>query len=289
MMFEVAAYIILCFVLSVFADLVYVKIVSKGVSINPNRLTPSFIAYDVIRMYIPFLTVLLVLTLHGDSVHKFLSFLAGWLKWDMETLILFLTAPSVTYLALLLYSYLSKLMGIFDSDKFGKIVGGDVKSACRSLVFLIVASYVASLTVNSIATLGEEVGWRAFLFTNLCESLGLLNAIVLTGLVRGLWHVSLVLLVEYDSPFYEPRVNSLAYVGFCLVLSVPSSILLLKTGSLLPVLSLHGSVNSIWRMTETITKINQQYRVRILLLAPTVSLVAWCISITLFMILIGYI
>lgn len=221
-MFEVAVYVILCFILSISVDLVYVKIISKDGSVNPSRLAPSFIAYGNV-------------------------------------------------------------------DKFGRALSGGGRGPYRTLLFLILASYIASLTVNSIAALGGEVGWRAFLFINLYRHLGLTNAIALTGLVWGLWHVPMVLLVRYDSAFYEPKVNSLSYIAFCLVLSVPSSILLLKASSLLPVLSLHGSVNSIWRMTEAITKINQQHKVKILLSSTIMALTSWCITVTLFTIFLNYI
>ena len=76
-------------------------------------------------------------------------------------------------------------MSIIDSDRFKKVIGSNVKSAYGSLVFLIVASYIDNLTIDSIVALGEEVGWRAHLSINLYEGLGLVNAMILTGLVWG--------------------------------------------------------------------------------------------------------
>ncbi|MBI3566049.1 MAG: CPBP family intramembrane metalloprotease [Elusimicrobia bacterium] len=53
----------------------------------------------------------------------------------------------------------------------------------------------------AVMTLGEELGWRAFLQPRLIERFGSRRGLVLTGLIWGYWHFPLILM-GYDFPGY---------------------------------------------------------------------------------------
>ena len=55
---------------------------------------------------------------------------------------------------------------------------------------------LAAPLLNMIPSLGEELGWRGFLLTELLP-LGKIKALVISGVIWGLWHVPLVLLIGF--------------------------------------------------------------------------------------------
>ena len=52
--------------------------------------------------------------------------------------------------------------------------------------------------INMFPALGEEVGWRGYMMPHLKERFGLLNGRLLGGVVWGVWHWPLMLLVGYE-------------------------------------------------------------------------------------------
>ena len=52
--------------------------------------------------------------------------------------------------------------------------------------------------INMFPALGEEVGWRGYMMPRLKERFGLLNGRLLGGVVWGVWHWPLMLLVGYE-------------------------------------------------------------------------------------------
>jgi membrane protease YdiL (CAAX protease family) len=54
-------------------------------------------------------------------------------------------------------------------------------------VFFVLQGLVAGLTINALAALGEELGWRGLLLRELSPP-GFWRVSLLTGLVWGIWH-----------------------------------------------------------------------------------------------------
>ena len=52
--------------------------------------------------------------------------------------------------------------------------------------------------INMFAALGEEAGWRGYMMPHLKKQLGLLNGRLLGGVIWGVWHWPLMLLVGYE-------------------------------------------------------------------------------------------
>ena len=61
--------------------------------------------------------------------------------------------------------------------------------------------------INMFPALGEEAGWRGYMMPRLKERFGLLNGRLLGGVVWGVWHWPLMLLVgyEYGTNFWAHR------------------------------------------------------------------------------------
>ena len=100
--------------------------------------------------------------------------------------------------------------------------------------------------VNSIATFGEEFGWRAYLQPKLMP-LGLRRALILTGVIWGVWHWPVILMgynYGFDYPG-APFLGLLAMVWFTVALGVLLGWLTLKGESVWPAVIGHAAVNGV--------------------------------------------
>lgn len=111
---------------------------------------------------------------------------------------------------------------------------------------------VISLIVTALLALAEEIGWRGYLLPHLLP-LGRMKALLLSGLLHGLWHLPLILL----TPFYHASGNRLIVVTlFLLTLTVAGVLygyLRLTSGSVWPVALAHGALNTFWFQFSALT------------------------------------
>jgi membrane protease YdiL (CAAX protease family) len=112
-------------------------------------------------------------------------------------------------------------------------------------VLIVVIQAAIALTIgpliNSLFALGEELGWRAWLFPAL-QPLGNRNALAWSGVIWGLWHAPAILQgLNYPS---QPVLGVLMMVVMCILLGAILSWLYLRTGSpWAPALG-HGAINA---------------------------------------------
>ena len=66
--------------------------------------------------------------------------------------------------------------------------------------------------LNMIPALGEEIGWRGFLYPRLRERFGQVKGLLLGGVIWGAWHWPLIWLIGYE--YGEAAGNSAGYAGF---------------------------------------------------------------------------
>ena len=121
----------------------------------------------------------------------------------------------------------------------------------RGSVVAVAATYLA--LVVFLAVLGggqEEPGWRGFALPRLQERFGPLVGTVVLGLLWGLWHLPLFVLVPgYNSSGREPAGVILTFVVFAVAGGVGQSLLLTwlfnnTRGSILLAMLAHGSMNA---------------------------------------------
>lgn len=100
--------------------------------------------------------------------------------------------------------------------------------------------------LNSVATFGEEFGWRGYLQPKLMP-LGGRKAMLLLGIIWGVWHWPIILMghnygLDYPgAPFLGP----LAMIWFCLVLGIFLGWVTLKSNSVWPAVIGHAAINGI--------------------------------------------
>lgn len=106
---------------------------------------------------------------------------------------------------------------------------------------LLVQGLTISTLITSIFTFGEEFGWRGYLTMKLLP-LGRNRALLVTGIIWGIWHAP-VILMGYNYPT-QPVLGVLLMVVFCIWLSFILGWLRLASGSvLMPTLG-HAVINS---------------------------------------------
>lgn len=100
-------------------------------------------------------------------------------------------------------------------------------------------------TLLSFAALGEEGGWRGYMIPKMTELMGRKKALLLGGIIWGLWHAPLTCVGHNFGRDYWgfPVVGILVMCLMCIFLGVILTFLVEKTGSVWPAAFLHGVNN----------------------------------------------
>lgn len=123
------------------------------------------------------------------------------------------------------------------------------------LVVSAIGTVIASFTVNAVAALGEEVGWRGYLVPALLP-LGRVRAMILTGVIWAGWHTPIILL-GYDYDGLARPMALLTLVGFCIVLGTLLAWLRIRSDSAVPAAVAHGTVNGWMRLVPLLVAAGQ--------------------------------
>ena len=110
------------------------------------------------------------------------------------------------------------------------------------LVALQFVNVLIGAFINLIPALGEELGWRGWLLPKLLP-LGVAPAILLSGLMWGLWHAPLVLL-GYNYPTAPGWLGVIMMCGMCIVVGAVFSWLRIRSGSVWAPALAHGAFNA---------------------------------------------
>ena len=109
------------------------------------------------------------------------------------------------------------------------------------LVMMVGQALVAGVTVNMLAALGEELGWRGYLHEQLI-TLGFWKCSLVIGLIWGLWHAPLIL-QGHNYPQF-PVLGVLLMTIFCILLSPLYTLIREKSGSVIAASIAHGTLNA---------------------------------------------
>ncbi|MDD4775769.1 MAG: CPBP family intramembrane metalloprotease [Syntrophomonas sp.] len=100
--------------------------------------------------------------------------------------------------------------------------------------------------INIIPTLGEELGWRAYLLPQLRLLLSDRAALVIAGVIHGLWHTPVILMGHNYGLSYSgyPWLGILAMVVFCVWLGIIEGYMTIKINSVIPAAMIHSTINA---------------------------------------------
>ena len=114
------------------------------------------------------------------------------------------------------------------------------------VVSIVFSGLLSGITVNAVATFGEEYGWRNYLVGALRE-VKFWKAALFIGVVWGFWHFPLILM-GHNYP-NEPQWGVLMMVVFCILLGIIELYFVLKSKSMITAVILHGTINAVSGMT----------------------------------------
>ncbi len=116
---------------------------------------------------------------------------------------------------------------------------------------IVAASLASALTfapfLNAIPGAGEEIGWRGLLFPTLCELMSTRAAVIVSGVIWGIWHAPLIAMGHnygMDNPCF-PWANILVMTVACTALGACLCYLRVRTQSTWPCALAHGAVNAV--------------------------------------------
>ena len=143
------------------------------------------------------------------------------------------------------------LLGVYPADfvnfsAFQQILdqqtgGAPLPMSTGMLVALQLAILPSAALINLIPALGEELGWRGWLLPKLMP-LGTLPALVISGVIWGLWHAPLILL-GYNYPGTPGWLALTAMVAMCILVGAIFGWLRLRSGTVWPAALAHAAFN----------------------------------------------
>lgn len=185
-----------------------------------------FTIFPIIYMYIPLFIVLIV---EKYIFHKSLKDLGIYFKFNIYILLAIVIPIILIFLSLfssLIFKDITLNLNYFKLDY---------------IVLLIFQGIIIGSTINTLATLGEEFGWRGYLLKNLLH-LGFYKSSLIIGFVWGIWHAPMVLL-GLNYPDHE-FLGIFMMVIFCILLTPIMVYLTLKSKSIITPSIFHGVLNA---------------------------------------------
>lgn len=119
-------------------------------------------------------------------------------------------------------------------------------SAQALLLVMVLQVLIVGPVINIIPTLGEELGWRAYLLPKLRLLLADRWALVVTGIIWGLWHAPVIAMGHNYGTDYMgyPWLGILMMVGFCVWLGIIEGYATIKLNSVIPAAMIHSTINA---------------------------------------------
>ena len=101
--------------------------------------------------------------------------------------------------------------------------------------------------INMLLAIGEEAGWRGFLYPALRERMPRSRAAIITGVVWGLWHAPVIAMgYNYGTDYLGfPVLGIVAMTIFCMAFGTFLCFLRERSGSVWPCALAHGSLNAV--------------------------------------------
>src|ERR1051326_7873982 len=190
----------------------------------------------------------------------------------------------ILYALLAYVPYWIAVRGSFDISQYAAASAASLKlhSLGGSLglnIFLLLGFGV----ISSISSgLGEEIGWRGFLFPSLFRLMGPTSAILISGLIWGFWHYPGILGANYNSGG-PPWVAIVCFTWLVVAGAAIFGWLRVKSGSVWPAAIAHGSHNlfiqaicdPISRQDQTAALWTTEFGIPLPITSTMVALVCW--------------
>ncbi len=195
-------------------------------------------------MYTPFLGAIAAVKLLGLGIRK------GLIRYGLrgglaEYIVLGIAIPYILY-AISVVLGIATGIGVVNPVEVLRSLGMKLPmSGGLALALAIVSSVINGSTINTLAAIGEEMGWRGLLLGELGTRLGLYPAAIVIGVVWSLWHAPLILLAGYNYPHHPDILGLAMFTAICVVWSIVMCQLRVLSRSILPPSFMHGNINAV--------------------------------------------
>ena len=218
-----------------------------GVDLGSLRGTVLVVA---VYMWAPAVAAILIQRWDGESIRTGCGLRRGRLRWIG---LAWVTPVGLLALTVGLGTLFPEVSFTTDYGAFLRGLGLPAEQVDASLavleglpvspaVFLVGQGLAAGLTINAVAALGEELGWRGLLLREL-SPLGFWRLSLLTGVVWGIWHAPLI--VQGHNFPNAPVAGVVVMTGWTVAASPLFTYLTVRARSVLAAALLHGSFNAV--------------------------------------------
>jgi len=231
-------------------DIIIYSILSVGIMAGVNLiiyfLYPEFFkAITPLLMFIPLVSVLVTNALISKRPLSSYGVAKG--KISVKYIILALVFPLAIIMLAVPFALILGFKVDFTFSKFYSYVRDLAELSgipYETLLTLFMINALIAPFINTVFAFGEEAGWRGFLLTRLEEEFDRNIAIIISGLIWGLWHWPLILLIGYDYTYETRFWGALIFLLYAIVLGSLLSWLRFKTESVIMPSLAHGSFNA---------------------------------------------
>lgn len=138
--------------------------------------------------------------------------------------------------------------GMFDSE-FSTLASAGIakEQVVTTIVVQLVQGILLAPFINLIPCLGEELGWRGYLLPKLMKRFSPRMAVLITGVIWGVWHAPMIALGHNYGLDYVgyPWLGILLMTLFCVGFGSFMASLSIKTRSAIPAALSHASLNGL--------------------------------------------
>lgn len=115
-----------------------------------------------------------------------------------------------------------------------------------SMALLFPVNAIINGVIISFAAFGEEFGWRAYMMPKLNKLMGRYKALIVGGIIWGLWHAPLTCVGHNFGTDYPgfPYVGIIVMCIYCILLGTILTFVTERSGSVWPAAFLHGVNNA---------------------------------------------
>jgi len=269
-------------------------------SLGPVLEGPATLAWGAARMWSVAGVSALCLLVRGVDVRSWLREVLGPSR---RALTYYLLSPLIAYAALGVYVLVAQPLGLFDFGAYVELLASKLREVGADLILdsrrpgfvkprevppvyppnvealawavavaQVPLAYVAAVTLNALLAMGEELGWRGYLYQLLGRRPTIASTIAI-GTCWSLWHAPAILLLGYNYP-HGRALGVLLFTLLTVAITYPHLVVTSRARSVLPACSLHGAINALWPLTSLATKLPAEQR-ELLLGLGLLGVLAW--------------
>ena len=179
----------------------------------------------------------------------------------------------------------SEAMGVDIEDKLA-----NAGLTIQTYMVISCASIIYAPFINIITAIGEEVGWRGFLYPELNKSFGKIGTWLIGGTIWGIFHFPAMIFGGYEYGFDylgKPVLGLVAFTITCIVLGVMEEIVYSRTKCIWYAALLHGSFNAISTLPAMLINVNDPAADKYMIMGPFMNGLIAGIPLIIFAVIMG--